>query len=340
MTDGSATGSGRHRVVVLALDGVMPFDVSIPPRVFNSARTADSQPLYETLTCTVDGGPIRTAADFRILPDHGPELLPTADTLIVAGPCEGPLTEQRGLPANLAAALATVPARTRLVSLCTGAFVLAAAGMLDGLEATTHWMHSDQLRDLYPEVRVNPDVLFVDHGSVLTSAGAAAGIDLCLHVVRSDHGSEVANRTARRVVVPAWRDGGQRQFIERPVPHTPDASTSATRQWLSEHLDQPADLRRLAAHAKMSVRTFTRRFREETGLSPGQWLLRERVERARHLLETTDLTVERIAREAGFGTTASLRQHLNTALGVAPSAYRRGFTNRATDPDTDTRRAG
>ena len=318
-----------HRVVVLALDGVVAFDMSIPSRVFTSASLAAGRPLYETLTCTVDGGPVRTTAGFSLLPDHGPEIVATADTLIIPGPYAGPLMESAVLDPRVAAVLATAPTDVRWVSICTGAFVLAATGMLDGREATTHWCHADELAKLHPTVRVTPDVLFVDDGRVLTSAGAAAGIDLCLHIVRTDHGAEVANHAARRVVVPAWRDGGQRQFIERPVPEVTDAGTSATRQWMVEHLDQPLDLRRLAAHARMSVRTFTRRFREETGLSPGQWLLRERVERARHLLESTDLSVERIARDAGFGTTASLRQHLNAAVGVAPLAYRRTFTCRS-----------
>jgi transcriptional regulator GlxA family with amidase domain len=320
--------AATHRVVVLALEGVVAFDMSIASRVFTSASLASGRPLYETLTCTLDGGPVRTTAGFSLLPDHGPEILATADTLVIPGPYEGPLMETRVLPPELKAALDTVPAHTRWVSICTGAFVLAAAGLLDGRTATTHWIHADDLADLHPNVRVNPDVLFVDDGKVLTSAGAAAGIDLCLHIVRTDHGSEVANHAARRVVVPPWREGGQRQFIERPVPQAADAGTSATRQWMSEHLDQPVDLRRLAGHAQMSVRTFTRRFREETGLSPGQWLLRERVERARQLLESTDLSVERVARDAGFGTTASLRQHLSAAVGVSPLAYRRSFTCR------------
>jgi transcriptional regulator GlxA family with amidase domain len=317
-----------HRVVVLALDGVVAFDLSIASRVFTSASLSAGRPLYETLTCTIDGGPVQTTAGFRLLPDHGPEILATADTVVIPGPYEGPLMTSTELSPELEAALKTVPADARWVSICTGAFVLAAAGMLDGREATTHWCHADELAALHPQVRVTPDVLFVDDGKVLTSAGAAAGIDLCLHIVRTDHGSEIANHTARRIVVPAWREGGQRQFIERPVPEVTDAGTSATRQWMSEHLDQPVDLRRLAAHARMSVRTFTRRFRDETGLSPGQWLLRERVERARHLLESTELSVERIARDAGFGTTAGLRQHLSAAVGVAPSAYRRNFTCR------------
>jgi transcriptional regulator GlxA family with amidase domain len=174
-------------------------------------------------------------------------------------------------------------------------------------------------------VLVDPDVLFVDDGDVLTSAGVASGLDLCLHVIRRDHGSEVANRTARRCVMPPWREGGQAQFIDRPLPEPTGTGTAATRQWMLEHLDDPLDLTALAEHARMSVRTFTRRFREETGLSPARWLSRQRVEHARHLLETTDLAVAQIARRSGFGTAVSLRQHLHAAVGVPPLTYRQTF---------------
>ena len=183
----------------------------------------------------------------------------------------------------------------------------------------------ERFRSRYPQVKLDPDVLFVDDGDVLTSAGVAAGIDLCLHVVRRDHGSEVANRAARRCVVPPWRDGGQAQFIERVVPSTPDTSTGPARQWALSRLDRPLDLAVLAGHARMSVRSFTRRFRDETGLSPSQWLTGQRVELARMLLETTDLPVDAVARRAGFGTAVSLRQHLHAAVGVSPLAYRRTF---------------
>jgi transcriptional regulator GlxA family with amidase domain len=213
----------------------------------------------------------------------------------------------------------------RLVSICTGAFALAAAGLLDGRPATTHWMHADEFAELFPAVRLDPDVLFVDDGDVLTSAGNAAGIDLLLHLIRRDHGSEVANRVARRSVVAPWREGGQSQFVERPVPVDGDNGTAATREWAVEHLAEPLTLAELAEHARMSVRTFTRRFREETGVSPLRWLASQRIALARQLLESTDASVDRVAAEAGFGTPASLRQHLRAAIGVAPLAYRRTF---------------
>jgi len=316
-----------HRVAVLAVDGVVAFELGIPSRIFGSANGA-GPPRYEVRTCSPDGGPARTTAGFTVLPDHGPEILPWADTLVIPGLHAGAALTGGPLEPPLAAALDLVRPDARLLSICTGSFVLATAGLLDGRPATTHWRHTDEFRRLFPRVRLDPDVLFVDDGNVLTSAGVAAGIDLCLHVVRRDFGSEVANRAARACVVPPWRDGGQSQFIERPMPEARDTSTAATREWALRRLGEPdgrLDLRAMADHARMSVRTFTRRFRDETGTSPARWLLAQRVERARHLLETTDLTVDRIARESGFGTAVSLRQHLHATLGVSPSGYRRTF---------------
>ena len=219
------------------------------------------------------------------------------------------------------------------MSICTGAFVLAAAGLLDGRPATTHWFYAEQFRRLFPAVRLDPDVLFVDDGDVLTSAGVAAGVDLCLHVVRNDHGSVVANQAARRCVVASWRAGGQSQFIpqtlSRGMPAAVGSSTADARAWALQRLDQTLDLRSLAGQARMSVRTFTRRFREETGLSPAKWIAMQRVEHARQLLETTDLPIDAVARNAGFGTGAALRQQLGNALGVAPTAYRNTFRSTA-----------
>jgi transcriptional regulator GlxA family with amidase domain len=313
-----------HQVAVLALDGVVTLDLGVPPQVFGAARYPDLKRLYEVRVCTPDGGPVRAAAGFSIVPDHGLDLLDRADTVIVPGiHVQSP--DLAGTPA-VHEALRAAAGRARVMSICTGAFVLASAGLLDGRPATTHWAHAQRFRELYPEVRLDPDVLFVDDGDVLTSAGVAAGIDLCLHVVRRDHGSSVANRAARRCVVPPWRDGGQSQFIERPVPSPGDTTTAATRAWAVAHLDEALELSTMARHAQMSVRTFTRRFRDETGMSPGRWLLRQRVEHARRLLETTDLAIDRVARRAGFGTAASLRQHLHSTVGVSPAAYRRAFT--------------
>jgi transcriptional regulator GlxA family with amidase domain len=311
---------------VLALDDVVAFDLGVPAQVFGAARDADGRRLYQITTATPDGGPVRTSAGFHALPDHGLDAIRDADTVVVPGIHRGPPLVDGTVAPAVAAALTAAHARgARVMSICTGASVLAAAGLLDGRPATTHWHHADRFRRLYPSVKLDPDVLFVDDGPVLTSAGVGAGIDLCLHVIRCDHGSEVANRAARRCVVPPWRDGGQAQYIERPVPRASDTTTAATRTWAQQRLGDPLTLATLAAHANMSVRTFTRRFRAETGVSPNQWLLRQRVEHARLLLETTDLGIDQIARRAGLGTGTSLRQHLHAAIGVPPTAYRRTF---------------
>lgn len=304
--------------MVLALDGVYPFELGIPSRIFGAA---DGR--YEVLTCSVDGEPVRSNADFTIGVQHGPEILATADTVVVASVGVAYISEE--LPAEVVAALARIRPQARIVSICTAAFVLAAAGLLDGRRATTHWHVTDLFRRRYPQVDLDPDVLFVHDGRVLTSAGAASGVDVCLHIVRTDHGSHLANAVARRCVVPPFRDGGQAQYIEQPVPESGAAGTAATRAWALERLDEPLTLTDLAAHARMSLRTFARRFNDEVGLSPGRWLIQQRVGRARHLLESSDLPVDRIAIEVGFATGASLRQHLHAAIGVSPQAYRRTF---------------
>jgi transcriptional regulator GlxA family with amidase domain len=319
----SPSTPGTHEVAVLALDGVIAFDLGVPSQVFFAAQDHNGARPYRVRVATPDGGPVRTSAGFDVVAGHGLELLDEADTVVVPGIAhQSPMLT--GTP-EVREALRRAAGHARVMSICTGAFLLAEAGLLDGRPATTHWAHADDFRRRYPRVNLDPDVLFVDDGDVLTSAGVAAGIDLCLHVIRRDHGSEVANGAARRCVVPPWRDGGQSQFIERPVPQTGDSATAATRAWALHRLDQPLDLADLARHASMSVRTFTRRFRDETGMSPGRWLMRQRVEHARRLLEGTDLPIDGVARQAGFGTAASLRQHLHAAVGVAPAAYRRTF---------------
>ena len=315
-----------HRVAVLALHGLLPFELGIPHRIFGRAKDSAGRPLYEIVTCAPVAGRVRTDADFAVDVEHGPEALATADTVVVPASWElGPVYEEGRLTDELAAALAHIRPGARLVSICTGGYVLAAAGYLDGRRATTHWASAEHFQRLFPAVEVDADVLFVDDGDVLTSAGVAAGLDLCLHIVRKDHGTAVANEVARRTVVPPHRDGGQAQYIARPVPEAGAATTTSARAWALAHLHEPIQLRDLAVREAMSVRTFTRRFREEVGVSPGQWLTQQRVERARHLLESTDLPVDQVARDAGFGTPQSLRVHLQTAIGVTPTAYRRTF---------------
>ncbi len=322
-----SAGFRPHRVVVLALDGLLPFELGIPHRIFGRPKDALGRRLYEVVTCSVrPPGPVETDADFAIHVAHGPEALADADTVIIPASYElGPVHAEGVLTEELAAALARLRPGTRLASICTGVYVLAAAGLLDGRPATTHWSSAEHFQRLFPSVEVDADVLFIDDGDVLTSAGVAAGIDLCLHMVRRDHGTAIANDVARRTVVPPHRDGGQAQYIHRPVPDPQQASTTTARAWALGRLHEPIQLRDMAAQESMSVRTFTRRFREETGVSPGQWLTQQRVERARHLLETTDRTVDQVAGDAGFGTAQSMRQHLQAALGVTPTAYRRTF---------------
>lgn len=312
------TASTPHRVVVLAQEGAYPFDLGIPARVFGAADGA-----YDVVLCTPTGGPIATNAGFDIVPAVGPEALREADTVIVA-PVDPAFLAPR-LADDVRDALRRIRPGARVVSTCTGGFTLAAAGILAGRAATTHWQCEPLFRSWYPDVELDENVLFVDAGDVLTSAGAAAGIDLCLHLIRLDHGSELANRAARRCVVAPHRDGGQAQFVERPLPDARDASTSATREWALGHLGEPLTVARLAAHAHMSERTFARRFRAETGLAPRQWLTRQRLALARELLETTDLGIDAIAAAVGYATATSLRTHLSAALGVSPMAYRHTF---------------
>jgi transcriptional regulator GlxA family with amidase domain len=321
-----------HEVAVVAVDRVVGFELGLPYRLLGLAEDADGSPLYRVRIATLDGRPVRTADGFSVQPDHDGSVLRTAGTVIVPGIMGGPMVREGRIPPELRDALRDAAGHARMVSICTGSSVLAAAGLLDGRPAATHWRDVDAFRRNFPSVRLDPDVLFVDDGNVLTSAGVAAGIDLLLHLVRRDHGSEVANRVARRNVVAPWRDGGQSQFIERPVPEPGGSGTATTRAWVLERLGEPLPLADLAAHARMSVRTFTRRFREETGVSASRWLVQQRVALARRLLETTDVPVERVAEQAGFGTTASMRQHLHAAIGVAPLAYRRAYRGPITHP--------
>lgn len=323
----AARASRPHRVVVLALDGLLPFELGIPHRIFGRPKDERGRPLYEVITCSVrPPGPVRTDADFAIDVPNGPEALATADTVVVPASFElGPVFDEGVLTDELASALAHIRPGTRLAAICTGGYVLAAAGYLDGRAATTHWAHAEHFQRLFPKIEVDADVLFIDDGDILTSAGVAAGIDLCMHMVRRDHGTTVANEVGRHTVVPPHRDGGQAQYIHRPLPDPQVAGTTAARAWALARLHEPIQLRDMAEQEAMSVRTFTRRFREEVGISPGQWLTQQRVERARHLLESTHLSMDQVARDAGFGTAQSMRQHVQAALGVTPTTYRRTF---------------
>ena len=317
---------GRHRVAVLVRHGLLPVELGIPHRVFGTAKSSGER-LYEVVTCAVVPGEVRTDTDVTVNVPHGPEALAEADTVVVPSAHESDESWTSGrLPEPLANALKLVRPTSRIASICTGSFVLAAAGLLDGKRATTHWDAAERFRRLYPRVRLEPEVLYTEDGNVLTSAGVASGFDLCLHMTRVDFGVAVANRVARRAVVPPHRDGGQAQYIERLIPEPGTTSTGRARVWALERLHEPLTLRQLAECEAMSVRTFTRRFREEVGTSPQRWLLSRRLERARHLLERSDESIDRVAADAGFGSASSLRLHFQAALGVSPSAYRRTFT--------------
>lgn len=314
-----------HRVAVLLLEPLIGYDATIPGAVLGSAKGADGIPLYDVVMVSPDGGPVLTSSGYAVVPQGDASRLAEADTVIVPGTQVPEPRHEGRLGDELRATLAHIRPGTRMVSICTGAYVLAAAGLLDGRRATTHWQHTAHFGELHPQVDLDEDVLFVDDGDVLTSAGLSAGVDLCLHIVRRDHGSAVANEVARYCVVPPWRDGGQAQYIDRPVPVVDDASTSTVRSWALEHLGDDLSVPVLARRARMSERTFARRFREETGLTPATWVAQQRIRHAQHLLETTDLTVDVIATRAGFGTGASLRKHAAATLGVSPRAYRRTF---------------
>ncbi|GEO15621.1 transcriptional regulator FtrA [Microvirga aerophila] len=321
----------NHLVVALAYDRLCTFEFGIAVEVFGLPRPEMGQDWYRFAVCAVDPGPLQATGGFHVVADGGLELLPEAGTIIVPG-WRGALSEP--VPPALIEGLRRAHERgARIMSICSGVFVLAAAGLLSGRRTTTHWHHVDQLAEAYPDIRVAPDVLYVDEGSVLTSAGSAAGIDLCLHVVRHDYGSEIANRLARRLVVPPHREGGQAQFVERPVPPIREGARlgplfDRMRSRLAE--DQP--VAELAAEAGMSVRTFLRRFKSATGMPPGEWLLAERLLRARELLETTTHSIEDIAAASGFGSPATLRHHFRSRLGTSPAAYRIHFTRELTAP--------
>jgi AraC family transcriptional regulator, transcriptional activator FtrA len=311
-----------HDVVVLAPHAVVAFDLAIPCQVLAFATLGDGEVRYRVTTCAVREGPVQTSSGFEIATDAGPQRALQADTLIVPGTADNGLS----VDAELSELIVASAARgARLASICTGAFALAAAGVLDGRRATTHWAHAARLAAEHPSVDVDADALYVEDGPVFTSAGLAAGLDLCLHLVRRDHGVAVANLAARRMVLPAHRSGGQTQYIERPMPVLEDSGLDATRLWILRHLGEPLNLGRMARHAHMSPRSFSRHFVAETGSSPMRWVLEQRVRAAETALETTDLDIESIAIECGFGSATSLRQHFRRVTGTTPLAYRRAF---------------
>ena len=337
--NGGTSGRAMERrpadtVAIVVCDGVTVFELGVACEVFgNSWSPMFGVPWYRSVVCGVMPGPVTVDAGFQLLAVHGAERIASADTVIVL-----PTIAAEGPPAAIAEALRQAHARgARIVSLCTGAFAVAAAGLLDGRRATTHWTECRELARRYPKVTVDPGVLFVDDGDILTSAGSAAGIDLCLHVVRHDYGTEIATQLARQLVVPPQRDGGQAQYIDAPMPDLDSSSLFAdTVSWLQEHMNEPVTVEDLAARSAMSPRTFARRFLASTGTTPYQWLLRQRVQLAQRLLEMSDLPIEVVAEQSGFSTAANLRKHFSRTVHTSPHAYRRTFQDR---PNLQDRRA-
>ena len=307
-----------HRVVALALPSVVLLDLAAPAHLFGHC----GRPHYRFTLAGVDAGPVLTSTGFAVHASRGLAALARADTIVVPGVAVDVPVDPRAL-----AALRRAHRRgARIMSVCTGAFVLAAAGLLDGRRATTHWRSTDELARRHPRVEVEPGVLYVDEGSILTSAGVASGLDLCLHVIRRDHGAALAAEIARRTVIAPHRDGGQAQYVPQPLESAPaDGSLAAVCAWALEHLAAPLDVPTLARRASMSPRTFARRFRAAHGTTPGQWVLEQRTRAAQTLLERSDLPVEVIATRTGFGSAAVLRTHFHRRLGTTPTAYRRRF---------------
>ncbi len=323
MSKSASKKKPNRLVVALVYDGLCSFEYGCAAEVFGLPRPEYGADWYRFRTCAVDRGSLRATGGLTVSASGGPGLLAKAGTIVIPG--------WKGVdvapPPTLVRALRAAHARgARLISICSGVFVLAAAGLLDGRRATTHWRYAAALAQRYPDIAVDADVLYVDEGRILTSAGSAAGLDLCLHVVRRDYGPKIANEVARRLVIAPHRDGGQAQFIERPVARREgDARLPALLDRLQRQLRFPVAVAELARRVAMSERTFLRRFREATGMSPGDWLAAARADRAKELLESSDLSIDEIAAEAGFGTTTNLRPHFHRCMAFGPSAYRRRF---------------
>jgi transcriptional regulator GlxA family with amidase domain len=310
-----------HAIVVVAFDRISPFHLSAPCVVFGDRHPG--VPPFDFTVCATEPGPLKTIAGFSLVVAHGLEALATADTIIIPSwrnPAERP-------PETLLDALVAAHQRgVRIVGLCLGAYVLAEAGLLDGRAATTHWAYAADFARRYPKVRLNPDVLYLEDGHVLTSAGTAAAIDCCLYLLRQQLGGEIANSVARRLVVPPHRQGGQAQFVAQPFPaNANDSRLSGLLDWVRAHLEQSHTLDSLAARAVMTRRTFTRHFRQLTGTTVGAWLLAERLALAQRLLESSGHAVDAISTMAGFGSPISLRHHFRAAFGISPSAWRKMF---------------
>ncbi|MFG1706024.1 helix-turn-helix domain-containing protein [Nonomuraea sp. M3C6] len=317
--------SRPHRVAVLAFDGMAPFELGCVVEFFGLPRPELDVPWYDLTVCAQTLEPLRVVGGFTMQAAHRLDVLAAADTVIVPG-----VADVRGtVSPELVAALRLAHSRgARMVSICSGAFALAAAGLLDGRAATTHWRYAGLLQERFPAVEVNPSVLYVDGGDVLTSAGSAAGLDLLVHLVRNDHGPNVANAVARRLVIPPHREGGQAQFIEAAVtPVTDDDAVARAMSWALEHLAGPISVADLAGVAHMSERSFIRHFKRQTGTSPLRWVISQRVAASLPMLESTEAPVEEIGAAVGFESPVTFRHHFARAMSTSPSAYRRAFSS-------------
>ena len=312
---------GPHVIAVFAYDGVNAFELGLAVEVFGLSNMG--RDWYRVVVCSERPGQSLTANHgLKIIADAGMGALARADTIIVPGSqriVESPSS-------TLLDALRRAHRRgARVASICAGAFILAEAGLLDGRRATTHWAHTDALSRRYPGVQVDANVLYVDDGNIMSSAGRAAGLDLCLHIVRRDHGAEIANHVARRLVIAPHREGGQAQYIPQPVPRAEGDALASVFAWAQRHLDRDLTIASLASRARMSRRTFIRRFEDATGMSPGEWVVQARVSKARELLEATQIPIEGVATETGFGSTDAMRHHFRVRLGTSPANYRAAF---------------
>jgi transcriptional regulator GlxA family with amidase domain len=320
-----------RNVAVVVVNGFLPFEFGTICEVFGVDRTDDGLPSYDFAVVAGEPPPLRAHIDFTIAPPSGLERLEEADLIALPAVGDERLARiacgaPREFPGDLLEALRRAVGRgARVLSVCSGAFILGEAGLLDGRRCTTHWRHAAELARRYPEAKVDPDVLYVDDDPVISSAGTAAGIDACLYLVRKEQGSRVANGIARRMVVPPHRDGGQAQYVEQPIAPSCDGSLRDLLEWLRANLGRPLTVRQLAARANMSERTFARRFVLDTGTTPQRWLIGQRILLAQQLLEETDETVDAIADRAGFGNATALRHHFRTWRGTTPNAYRRLF---------------
>lgn len=324
MTPRRVPGPPSRLVAVLICDGVALFEFGIVAEVFGLRRPELGVPWYDMVTVSFDTPPLAATGGVRVLPSHSVRMLAKAGTIVIPN---WPRLADPPPPAMLEALRAAHKRGARLLSICSGAFVLAAAGLLDGRRATTHWMHAAKLATRYPKVHVEPSVLYVESGRIFTAAGSAAGIDLGLHIVRQDYGAGIANQVARRMVVAPHRDGGQAQFVASAMPPV-DGSLAPLMEWASARLDQPLTAESLAKKGRMSLRTLARRFEAQAGTTPHQWLTHQRVLAAQRLLETSDASIDRVAELAGFVTAETLRHHFRQRVGTSPMAYRRRFAQR------------